>query len=125
MDYTMLPTFAVADAFEDRFGSLMAHGEAILNMTAPMTQRAFLILQGLKAGDPSQQWSVESVKKTMFERGYWHESLVRIEIELVERLIYTPEQYLAKKTLRDAEAAAMAAAMEGLNAFDPSSPPQP
>lgn len=121
-DYDLLPSFAVADAFEDRFGSLAAHIQKLIDLSAPMNQRAYLIMQALKAAQPEEPWALDAVKKTMFERGYWHEDLVRIECDLIEQLLYTPEQYQEKKARRQEAAAQEAELARILSGFDPSSP---
>jgi len=113
-DYDMLPSFGVLEAFEDRHGSIAAHLARLVEMTAPLSTRAFLVLRALEAGSAGTgdgkmlPWGFEAVKLAMFEAGLWHESLVNTEIALVERLLYTPEQYTAKKAL----AAEMAAAQK-------------
>lgn len=119
-DYDLLPTFAVADAFEDRYGSLAAHIQKLVDVSAPINQRAYLLLLALKAGHPGEPWALDSIKKTMFERGYWHEELVLIECELVERLLYTPEQYLEKKEKRRKAAEQEAEIARMMAGFDPS-----
>lgn len=111
-EYALLPTFAVAERFEDRFGSLIAHLQALseLSPTATLKQRAYLLYLAMKAAkeedsEPSDL-SWEATHQAMWEEGMAQPDRVMKEIELIERLLYTPEQYLAKK------AAAAAAAKE-------------
>ena len=53
----------------------------------------------------------------MFEAGLWHESVVAKEIELVEKLLYTPEQYLEKKNQLAEAAKAQQDALASLDAL--------
>lgn len=99
-DYDLLPTFGVVDAFEDRHYSLFEHLERLSQGSATLHARAFLILQGLKAASPDTKWDFGTLMERMFDQGYWHEDVVLQEIEFIEKLIYTPEQYVAKKEQR-------------------------
>ena len=103
----LLPAFEVLDAFEDRFYGLLEHLEKLMQGRATIHARGFLVLQGLKAHDPTVDWDYEQVMKMLFDRGIWHEELVKEEAEFIERLLYTPEQYQKKKEERAAEAQAM------------------
>jgi hypothetical protein len=103
-EYDLLPSFGVVDRFEDRYYGLLDHLERLMQGKAVIQARAFLILEGLKAADPNKPWDFETVMERLFEAGYWHEDVVMKEAEFVERLIYTPEQYLAKKEERANEA---------------------
>lgn len=113
-EYALLPAFAVIDAFEDQHYSLLEHLDRLMKGTAVIHARAFLICEGLKAADPEVKWDVLTIMERMFERGYWHESLVFEEQEFIERLLYTPEQYLAKKQQRVAEAEQQKAMLDRL-----------
>lgn len=128
-DYRLLPTFAVVDAFEDRHGSLMGHLHRYMDLTATLPQRATLLLEAIRAGyldegKSPDRLQMDGIKKVMFEAGYWSDELIRAEIELCERLLYTPEQYTAKKTAREKEHQAQMEAMDLLSAFAPSSEQQ-
>lgn len=121
--YSLLPTFEVTDAFEGRFNGLFDHLEKLSNGIASIHVRGFLMYLGLKASDDSTNWTEEAVRKSMFEAGHWSEDMVAKEIEFIQRLIYTPEQFQAKK---EAEEAARAEMMELLDASSdgPSNSPQ-
>lgn len=106
-EVALLPSFEVADAFEERHGSLMAHLEALTQGRATLNPRAFLVWKAACAGDPAVEWQIGTIKERMFDRGYWNEDIVILEAELIERLLYTPEQYLEKKELRAKEAERM------------------
>lgn len=101
-EVALLPTFGVADAFEDTHGGLVEHLQMLNEGRARLPVRAFLILEAMKAADPEKPWKLERVKETMFERGLWHEDLVQFETDFILRLMYTPEQYLEKKAEREA-----------------------
>ena len=131
-DYRLLPTFAVVDAFEDRHGSLMAHLQRIVDVSATLTQRGTLLLEAMRAaykdeGKNPDRLELQAMKQRMFEAGMWSDDLVRAEIDLCERLLYTPEQYLEKKAQRARAEADVLAAMAQLDAFAPSTeqPSQP
>lgn len=119
--YSLLPTFAVAEAFEERFYGLLDHLERLMAGKASIHARAFLVQQGLIATDDSIEWDHSTVMERLFERGYWDESQVLLECEFIERLLYTPKQYTEKKALRASEAteleAALAAAGEPPNSL--------
>jgi len=102
-EYSLLPTFGVVDAFEDRHYGLLEHLERLMGGKATIHARAFLILQGLKAGSPDVQWDMSAVMERLFEQGYWHEDVVLVEAEFIERMLYTPEQFIAKKEQRATE----------------------
>lgn len=129
-EYRLLPTFSVVDTFEDRHGSLMSHFQRLMDLSATLHQRAFLILEAMKAaqrdeGKDTDRFQLSAVKERMFEAGMWSDDLIRVEADLCERLLYTPEQYLAKKTQRaEAQKAAMEA-MGHLSGFEPFTEPQP
>lgn len=101
------PAFSVVDAFEDRFGGLVAHLEALYDGRATIQARGLLILEGLKAQEPEKKWTLDRVKESLFEAGLWHEEQVNIEAEFIQRLLYTPEQYTKKKAKEEAERQAM------------------
>ncbi len=128
-DYRLLPTFAVADAFEDRHGSLMAHLQRLVDLSATMNQRGTLLLEAMRAayvdeGKSPDRLELSAMKQRIFDAGMWSEAMLQAEFELCERLLYTPEQYLEKKAMREqqAEASAQLAAM--MEDFAPSSEPQ-
>jgi hypothetical protein len=127
-DFSLLPTMGVLDAFEDRFGSIGAHVQRLAGEAALFQHRAFLIWQALQA-DPSNrqemdgrviEFGLDATKTAMFEAGLYSEALVMAEVELIERLIYTPEQYAEKKSKREAEAASLLAASQLFSASTPS-----
>lgn len=98
------PAYAVFDAFESRHGGLLDFLRSLSEGTAPLEARAFLICEGLKAADASVAWKIDAVKQRMFEEGAWHIDLISKEVEFIERLMYTPEQYTRKKEAEKAAA---------------------
>lgn len=102
-EYSLSPTFAVIDVFEDRYYGLLEHLDRLMNGKATIHARAFLILQGLKSGAPEVDWDMSAVMERLFDMGYWHEDVVMKEAEFCEKLLYTPEQYIAKKEQRATE----------------------
>lgn len=108
------PAYQVLDAFEDLHGGIVGHLEGLSNGTATMKARARLIYEGARAADPSTQVEIEAIKERLFDAGLWSEGVVMKEVEFVEKLIYTPEQYQAKKEER---AEAMKAMEEHLQSF--------
>lgn len=113
-EHALLPAFDVVDAFEDRYYSLLEHLQKLMEGQAIIHARSYLILLGLQSGNPDVKWDQVTVMERMFERGYWDQSLVFIEQEFIERLLYTPEQYLAKKQERADQEAKMKAEMDGM-----------
>lgn len=104
-EFSLSPTFEVWDQFEEQTEvGLLQHLESLYKGQALANTRARLVLLGLQAADPEKTWSLERVKKAMFESGAWHEDLVAKEAELIQKLLYTPEQFEAKK--RESEEAA-------------------
>jgi hypothetical protein len=97
----LLPAYEVIDAFEDRYYGLPEHLERLIDGKATIQQRAYLILLGANAADPGAGFKQEAIQTGMFQVGYWHEDMVNREAEFIERLLYTPEQYLAKKSERE------------------------
>lgn len=122
-EYSLLPTFEVWDSFEEMTEvGLLQHLEALYSGRALINTRARLIMLGLEAGDPGKSWSMDRVKKAMFEAGAWHEDIVAKEAELVQRLLYTPEQFAAKKKESEEAAKRQSELETQLAAFsDPSS----
>lgn len=116
-EHALRPAFSVVDAFETKFGSVLEHLENLMQGRATIHARGLLVFEGLKAGNPDVDWDLETVKERMFDEGYWHESLVMKEAEFVERLLYTPEQYTAKKAERAAEAEREKAEADRLSAI--------
>lgn len=122
---SLLPTFGVLEAFEDRCGSIAAHLARITDLTATLNARAWLVMKALEADGANARvvdgqslpFEIGAVKQLMFEAGLWHESLVNAEIELIERLLYTPEQYTEKKVLAAAMAADQANILAGITSF--------
>jgi len=97
-EYSLLPTFEVWDQFEESTEiGLLQHLELLYAGRATANVRARLVLLALEAADPQKTWSLERVKKAMFENGAWHEDMVAKEAELTQKLLYTPEQFAAKK----------------------------
>jgi hypothetical protein len=124
-EYRLLPTFEVLDNFEARHGSLMQHLLNLVSGSATVAQRATLIMEAAKASGDGANWKHEAVRKMMFELGVASEQLVALEIDLCDALLYTPEQYQAKKAQR-AEAEKVQKEMEKLlDGFGPVSAPPP
>lgn len=132
-EYSLLPSFGALSNFEDRHGSIAAHYSALVGLTATVSARSWLVLQGLqafRAETPPEGRSFDftqtSVAEALFEGGLWHEAAVQVEIDLVEALLYTPEQYLAKKAARTAIQALdakMTESLDVLTSFSASSLP--
>lgn len=125
--YSLLPTYGVLSDFEDRFGSIAAHYAALADMTARLAARSYLVylaLQAWRNEHPDEkrvgEFDHEAVAKSLFDRGLWHEDTVKFEIELIERLLYTPEQYQEKKDQRAAAQKAQAEIMASLNGLNTS-----
>ena len=119
-EFGLAPTFGALDLFEDRHGSIALHYQKLGDLSATMTARAYLVWQALKAGDPSLPFTLEATRVAMFDAGLWHESVVTKEIELVEKLLYTPEQYIEKKNQLAAASKAQEdalASLDGLSNF--------
>ncbi len=118
-EYPLLPTFGVHEQFEDRFGSLMKHYLGLSEFTATLKARSYLVYLAIKAdredrGEDDSMLSWDATAKAMWEQGHAAGELPRKEAELIERLLYTPEQYRAKK---EEEAAMKKAAEEMEKAF--------
>ena len=128
-EYSLLPTFAVLDAFETRHGSLITHLERLVQGAVPLRQRAYLVLEAARAAhkDAGQEfkWLLDGVAERMFDNGVADEDQMTREIELCERLLWTPEQYLRKKAEREKAEAEQAKMADLLNALSPSSEPPP
>lgn len=121
-EYPLLPTFSVLDQFEDKHGSILAHLVNMMNLVAPLKARSYLVFLAMKAAREDDGGDTSKLRHTataeaMFEAGIGDEGLIQIETELIERLIYTPEQYAAKKEQREKEAMAQKEAMALLSAF--------
>lgn len=121
-EYPLLPTFGVMDAFEDRCGALTAHLLALTNGTATLRSRATLVFLAMKAareadGGLSVDMSVQNTMEAMFEAGAADNELMLKEVELIERLLYTPAQYQAKKEARERQEAAQIEMENILSAF--------
>lgn len=109
--HALLPTFGVQDGFEDRCGALTAHLISLVSGTATLRTRATLVYFGMKAAleddrEPTAGLTVASVMESMWELGSADNDLLLKEQELIERLLYTPEQYQAKKEARERQEAA-------------------
>jgi hypothetical protein len=105
-EYRLLPTFGAMDAFEDRCGALTAHLLNLTSGTATLKTRATLVYHGMKAafdneGKSTQDLSVQSTMQAMFDAGAADNDLMLKEVEFIERLLFTPEQYQAKKEARE------------------------
>lgn len=105
-EYPLLPAFSVIDAFEDRCGALTAHILNLTQGTATLRARATIIFHAMVAarkadGGSAQDMSVQNVMEAMFDAGMADDGLMLKEIELIERLLYTPEQYAVKKAERE------------------------
>lgn len=108
-DYPLLPTFGVLEKFESRFGSLAKHFVALMDLSAPLKTRAYLLFLGIKAyrdenagedGEVRGDLSLDSVAEAMFEEGVLSEEMSLLEVDFMERLLYAPAQYQAKKEQR-------------------------
>lgn len=112
-EYALLPTFGVYEQFEDRFGSLMQHLLKMNEFSATLKCRSYLVFLAMVAAkeDDGQDHDLtwESVHRSMWEAGPAVGAVPKAEVELIERLLYTPEQYLRKK---EEETAATKAAEE-------------
>jgi hypothetical protein len=114
-EYPLLPTFGVLEKFEARFGSLPKQLMAMMDMSATLRVRAYLVFLGIKAqredddtGEARGELSWDAVAEAMFDEGVLNEAMTLLEVEFMERLLYTPEQYQTKKTQRAALEAEMA-----------------
>jgi hypothetical protein len=101
-EYPLLPTFGVYETFEDRFGSLMRHLINLQDFTATLKARSYLVFLAIKAdredtGQDTELLSWEATHKAMWEAGPAVGHVPAKEVELIERLLYSPEQYLRKK----------------------------
>lgn len=94
----MLPTYGVWSDFEDQSGvSLLSHVHQLYDGTALIGARSKLILLGLRAADESVVWEIDRVKQAMFDRGAWHESLIGVEADFAQTIMFTPDQYAEKR----------------------------
>lgn len=123
-EVSLLPTFAVVDAFEDQFDGLVNHLDQLITGKAKLQVRAFLLLEGLKAANPDVDWKFDTVKERMFDMGLWHEDLVTKESEFIQRLMFTPEQYAQKKAEREDDAQKTLDEIMGAFSNEPSLSPQ-
>lgn len=123
-EYPLLPAFEVADQFEDRTKTgILEHLSRLSSGTALMRDRAVLVMLAAQAADKDSRWDLDATMKRMFEAGIWDTDQVMIEIELVEKLLYTPEQYLRKKEERAEEIEAMSGLFGNIsNSFSESQP---
>lgn len=106
-EYSLLPSFSVIDQFEDRCGALTAHLLNLVQGTASLKQRATLMhlafVAALREDDQdTRDATIQSMMQAMFDEGVADDDRMAMEVELCERLLYTPEQYLAKKAKREA-----------------------
>lgn len=124
-EYRLLPTFEVLDNFEARHGSLMQHLMNLVSGQATVSQRATLIMEAAKASGDGAAWKHEAVRKMLFELGVASEELVAMEIDLCDALLYTPEQYQAKKAQRTEAEKAQAEVASLLGGFGPAFAPPP
>lgn len=130
-EYPLLPAFSVMDSFEDRCGALTAHLISLTNGSATLRNRATLVYFAMKAareedGGSSADMSVQSVMVAMWEFGAADNDLMLKEVELIERLLYTPEQYRVKKEEREKAEQAQQAILDMMGAspsFSDSPPP--
>ena len=125
-EYRLLPTFEVLDVFEDRHGSLIQHTMNLLSGTAKVSERATLIMEAAKAGGSGANWKHEAVRKMLFDLGVASEEQVALEVDLCQALLYTPEQYAAKKAEQAEAMKAQDQMATILGGFDPvTAPPSP
>lgn len=122
-EYPLLPTFGVMDEFEDRCGALTSHLLSLTSGTATLRNRATLVFLGMKEartadGDSASAMSIQSTMQAMWEIGAADNDLLLKEVEFIERLLYTPEQYRAKKEARERAEEALKA-MDILQAASP------
>jgi len=123
-EYQLLPTFEVLDNFETRHGSLIQHLMNLVNGTATVHQRATLIMEAARAGFVGEfNWKHEAVRKMLFELGVASDDLVLLETDICEALLYTPEQYIAKKAQRAEAQKAQDQMAAILGGFDPATAP--
>lgn len=113
-EYALLPAFGVQSDFEDRCGSLTAHLINLVSGTATLKTRATLLYFGTRYalvadGQATSALTVQSVMEAMWDEGSGDNDLLLKEHEFIERLLYTPEQYKAKKEDRERTEAAMKA----------------
>lgn len=118
----LLPTFGVMDSFEDRCGALTGHLLSLTSGTATLKVRATLVFLAMKAGreadgGSSADMSVNNTMLAMWEAGAADNDLMLKEVELIERLLFTPEQYAAKKAERERIEAAQQMIEDLTNAF--------
>lgn len=106
-EYPLLPTFGALENFESRHGSVAKHLMSMMDASATLKVRSFLVYQGMKAhrdenfsGEVRGEMTPESVAMAMFEEGVLNEAMTLREVEFIERLLYTPEEYQAKKHQR-------------------------
>lgn len=129
-EYPLLPTFRVMSDFEDRYGAVADHFLALTGATAKIKPRAYLLFLGLQAARDAAPvegrsfgFTPERVEEAMFDRGAWHETTVAAEIDFVQSLMFTPEQFAEKKAARTAALKtreAMDKAVAALSSFSPS-----
>jgi hypothetical protein len=105
-EYPLLPAFRVMDGFEDRCGALTGHLISLTNGTATLRARATLVFLAMKAaredeGGATADMSIQNTMQAMWEAGAADNDLMLKEVELIERLLYTPDQYKAKKEARE------------------------
>jgi hypothetical protein len=113
-EYPMLPTFGVLEKFEARFGALPKHLGEMMGLTATLRARAYLVFLGIRAQQESAnefgrgELTWDSVAEAMFNEGVLDEQMGTMEVEFIERLLYTPEKHIEKKALRATLEAEMA-----------------
>ena len=122
-EYPLLPAFGVMDRFEDRCGALTAHLISLTNGSATLRSRATLVFFGMKAareedGGDAAAMTIEATMQAMWDAGAADNDLMLKEVEFIERLLFTPEQYRAKKEARERAEAALNA----LESFQTASP---
>lgn len=105
-EFRLLPAFSVIDGFEDRCGALTGHLIALTAGTATLKSRATLVYLAMKAAaeednEPTSGMSIHNTAQAMWEAGAADNDLMLKEVELIERLLYTPEQYAVKKAERE------------------------
>lgn len=129
---SLLPAFGVMDQFEDMCGALTAHLLNLVQGTATLKTRATLVFLAMKAaagedGNSTSGMSVKNAMEAMWELGAADNDLMLLEQELIERLLYTPAQFQAKKEQRekDEKAQQMAMDMMGASPGFSGSPPPP
>lgn len=115
-EHPLLPAFEVLDVFEERVCGILDHLNNLTNGTARLRDRAMLVMLAANAAADGD-WKLDATMQRMFEAGLWHQDLLLREIELVEKLLYTPEQYAAKKAARAEDQQTLESMFDDISSF--------